>query len=93
MTSKTRTKTTRTTDREPACYYSNEECAGGLWQCGSCREWFCMGHSHVTEKGHNKECVACERERKDAELLNAEDGVERRLAKANVLDNLDIQDK
>lgn len=47
------------------CYYDNSQCAGHLWQCQTCREWFCQTHSHVTDKGNNVECVACERERNE----------------------------
>jgi hypothetical protein len=88
----TRRTTTRTSGGD-ACYYSNETCEGETWECGTCGEHYCQAHSHVTSKGHNRECVACERERKDAELLDADDGVERAVVKTDVLDKLDIPDK
>lgn len=86
------TSPTRSSDGD-ACYYANELCEGDTWECETCNETYCAFHSHVTEKGHNKECVACERERKDAKLLDAEDNVERSVVKTDVLDKLDIQDK
>jgi len=89
----TKTKTTPSTSRSDACYYANETCGGDSWQCSSCREFFCQNHSHVTEKGHNKECVACERERKDAKQLDAEDAADRLSARADPGDKLDIADK
>jgi hypothetical protein len=45
------------------CYYDNDKCHGELWQCETCEEWFCEEHNHVTSKGTNVECVACERAR------------------------------
>jgi hypothetical protein len=50
------------------CYYGDESCEGDLWQCRTCKEWFCQGHFHSTSQGDNVECVACERERKEAAL-------------------------
>lgn len=80
-----------TTDR---CYYADPaHCSGDLWQCVGCGESFCSeGHFHQTAKGYNVECVACERERKDAELLGAGSKAE---AKARRIDltRLDIRDK
>lgn len=50
------------------CYYRDPQtCAGALWQCRTCGEWYCEEHSHTTSKGMNIECVACERERLDSE--------------------------
>lgn len=87
----TASSTTRSSGGD-ACYYANAVCEGETWECGSCHELYCQAHSHVTEKGHNKECVACERERKDAEQLEAGDRVERAVAKTDVLDRLDNLD-
>jgi hypothetical protein len=47
----------------------------------------------VSEKGRNEECAVCERERKDAELLEEEERIERAVSKTDVLDKLDIPDK
>jgi len=49
---------------ERTCYYDNEICAGELWQCKTCGQWFCENHWHETDLGRNVECVACERWRK-----------------------------
>lgn len=49
------------------CYYGSEICAGRLWTCKTCGERYCQTHWHETSKGQNVECVACERERIDAE--------------------------
>ena len=46
------------------CRHDNGVCAGYLWQCQTCREWFCQAHGH---KGRNVECAACERKRKEEE--------------------------
>jgi hypothetical protein len=56
------------------CYYDNELCdyEQGLWQCQTCKEWFCFAHSHTTEKGKNVECVACERARVEQENFEYE---------------------
>ena len=35
-------------------------CSGELWQCQTCDEWYCQYHFHVTAKGKNVECAACE---------------------------------
>ena len=45
------------------CYYDNELCEGELWECLTCSESYCQTHWHDTDKGHNVECVACERQR------------------------------
>ncbi len=47
------------------CYFDSDECAGDLWQCQTCGEWFCQTHFHVTAKGRNVECVAFEANEKD----------------------------
>lgn len=91
-TMKTRRTTTRSKGDE-SCYYANDVCEGDTWQCVSCNEHYCQAHSHTSSKGHNKECVACERERKDAELLAEEERIERAVAKTDVIDKLDIPDK
>ena len=51
------------------CYYDNDQCLylGGLWQCKTCKEWFCCYHGHTTSKGIDVECVACEYIRKGEE--------------------------
>ena len=49
------------------CYYDNEQCEGQLWQCQTCGGWYCQWHGHVTGKGTNVECVACEYSRKEEE--------------------------
>jgi hypothetical protein len=92
-TSATRKRTTTRSKGDESCYYANDTCEGETWQCLGCQEHYCQAHSHVSAKGHNKECVACERERKDAELLAEEERVERSVAKTDVLDKLDIADK
>lgn len=86
------TRTTRSSGGD-ACYYDNEKCEGETWECGTCGETFCTTHSHATEKGHNVECVACERERLDAKLLAEPDGVEHAVRQTDVLKKLDIADK
>lgn len=50
------------------CYYDNELCEGELWECESCNEEYCQTHFHVTDKGYNVECVACERERERTDV-------------------------
>lgn len=52
---------------EDRCYYDTERCEKPLWQCKTCKEWYCMFHFHLTALGNNVECVVCERERKDKE--------------------------
>lgn len=50
------------------CYYRNEQfCRGELWTCITCGEDYCEQHNHTTALGNNVECVACERERLNAE--------------------------
>ena len=49
------------------CYYKDDGfCSEDLWQCGTCKEWFCAHHWHETDKGFCVECVACERTRKSS---------------------------
>jgi len=48
---------------DDVCYYNNELCRGELWKCRSCGEMFCQTHWHITSKGRNVECVACEGKR------------------------------
>jgi hypothetical protein len=57
------------TDNEAAneCYYRTADaCHGERWTCAGCNEKFCQTHFHVTDKGRNVECVACERRRAEA---------------------------
>lgn len=55
-------------DASEECYYHDAKlCRGETWECETCGETFCDFHFHDTDKGHNVECVACERSRKDAE--------------------------
>lgn len=43
------------------CYYADPNtCRGEVWQCKTCKEWYCNEHWHETELGRNVECVACE---------------------------------
>lgn len=49
------------------CYYDNQLCEGELWECQTCEQHYCQAHFHQTDKGENVECVACERERLEAE--------------------------
>ncbi len=49
------------------CYFASADCMGGLWRCETCRESFCEHHGHITDKGANVECVACESTRKEEE--------------------------
>jgi len=53
-------------EHQPDCYYGADCCTGELWECETCHEEYCEFHFHQTEKGHNVECVACERVRKEA---------------------------
>lgn len=57
------------------CYYHNLHCdyRAGLWLCQSCFQYFCYGHSHSTDLGHNVECVVCEREREECERQEDEE--------------------
>ncbi len=82
-----------TRTRNNGCYYGEASCHGDLWQCLTCKAMYCENHNHVTRKGSNVECVACERERLDAELLQNEDNIEQRIPRADLLDRLDIPDK
>lgn len=45
------------------CYYELSECSDDLWQCQTCKEWFCDSHFHDTALGYCVECAACEYER------------------------------
>jgi len=56
------------------CYYDNEHCnlEDGLWQCLTCREWFCCNHGHSTSKGVDVECVSCERIRQEVAVVERE---------------------
>lgn len=46
------------------CYYGiHNFCAGALWYCRTCEEWYCETHTHTTDKGVNIECVSCEQTR------------------------------
>ena len=54
-------------DEDIKCYYNNNQCEGGSWECVKCNETFCFSHSHSTSKGSNIECVSCERERNQTE--------------------------
>ena len=45
------------------CYFDdhgNCDYSDDLWQCQTCKEWFCHYHWHETDRGRNVECVACE---------------------------------
>jgi hypothetical protein len=47
------------------CYYGNPDvCNGDLWQCETCKNFYCQEHNHETDKGQNVECVACEYQRR-----------------------------
>lgn len=60
------------------CYYSSVGCNGPLWTCGTCKECFCKTHSHVTDKGRNIECAACEFARQnEAKLASTDARIER----------------
>lgn len=53
--------------KEIECYYGDPDvCTDETWECQTCGEAYCTAHWHETEKGTNVECVACERERKEA---------------------------
>ena len=48
------------------CYYKDPDvCSDETWECETCNETFCTNHGHVTSKGTNVECVACEHQRKE----------------------------
>lgn len=54
------------------CYYNDSAvCRGGLWMCETCKQYYCTEHWHETDQGHNVECVACERERKERDRAAA----------------------
>ena len=56
-------------DAASICYYGDPAvCAGDVWVCLTCHTEYCEAHQHWTDKGDNVECVACERERKEAGL-------------------------
>lgn len=42
------------------CYFGEDDCQGQLWTCQTCGDRFCETHFHVTAKGRNVECCACE---------------------------------
>ena len=44
------------------CYYDECNCNyhQGLWQCETCKEYFCYEHCHSTCLGDNVECGVCE---------------------------------
>jgi hypothetical protein len=64
------------------CYYGDPGvCSGDLWECKTCGNRYCETHNHVTSKGANVECVACERERKDEAELAKDDPVGRAAAR------------
>lgn len=50
-------------------YYDNILCVSSLWQCQTCREYYCHLHFHQTSLGYCVECVACEQERLSKEEL------------------------
>ena len=55
------------------CYYGTDECGDDLWQCQTCKEWFCKElHWHETQLGYCVECVACEEDRIDQEAAESE---------------------
>lgn len=60
-------------NQEETCYYRTEECTDDLWSCQTCGETFCSHHFHVTSKGTNVECVACEQARLEGETQNSEE--------------------
>ena len=83
-------KTTKTsTTTKTSCVYAGVTCTGETWECLGCGKPYCQKHSHVSSKGHNKECAACERNRKDAELLNAPSPLRGIGQKVDVSDKLD----
>jgi len=53
------------------CYYDDILCVSSLWQCQTCKEYYCHFHYHQTSLGYCVECVACERER----LYHADDAL------------------
>lgn len=50
-------------DDSDSCYYQDDFCSGCTWVCKTCHETYCEAHWHKTSKGHNVECIACERNR------------------------------
>ena len=64
------------------CYYRDESCAGELWECLTCGEFFCQTHWHRTTKGENVECCACEYNRDD---------FERDYGQANHMDSQEVE--
>ncbi len=95
MTTK-KTRRMTTTSDPPAtatCCLSNEKCVGGLFQCTTCKKWFCTYHTYSQLAGVTMECVACDRDRTDAKLLNAESAIDRLAAKVDPGNKLDIADK
>ncbi len=59
--------------REIECYYKDADvCSDETWECQTCHETFCTNHGHVTSKGTNVECVACEHQRKEKANENSQ---------------------
>lgn len=55
-------------DTEIECYYGDVDyCSNETWECESCNTIYCTEHNHATDRGHNVECAACERERLEGE--------------------------
>ncbi len=88
-TTKTRMKTSTTSK----CVHDGVLCTDETWECQACGNTYCQKHSHVSSKGRNKECAACERDRKDAELLNAPDPLRGIGQKVDVSHRLDVDHK
>jgi hypothetical protein len=56
------------------CFYGSPYCSGSLWQCQTCKEWFCEAHWHDTALGYCIECAACEYERKQIKWTTQGEG-------------------
>ena len=55
------------------CYYGTDQCGDEVWQCQTCKEWYCKElHWHETQVGYCVECVACEEKRIDEEAAGEE---------------------
>ena len=59
---------------ELRCALPGISCHGRLWQCRTCREWYCQTHWHETSKGRNVECSTCEFRRQMEEELQVAKG-------------------
>lgn len=60
--------------KSDGCYYADPDvCEGELWTCQTCGQSFCEVHWHETDKGHNVECVGCERVRETLDELEETD--------------------